>query len=83
MVRKLLHQFPVKVWAKGSVLVHVDANWKDTDLKINRKKTQLFVQVDAFIPHTGANYIGAVPVVVLGRDVTGAQSGLWRRSWNG
>lgn len=91
MVRELLHQFPVKMWAIGSVLVHIDANWKDTNLKINHaetlktlicKTTQLIVQVDAFTQYTCANYIRAVSMVVLCRDVTGAQSGLWRRSWN-
>lgn len=66
MVRKLLHQFPIKMWAIGSVLVHVDANWKDTNRKISQqetlitymcKTTQLIFQVDAFIEYTCANYI--------------------------
>lgn len=57
MVRELLHQFPVQMGAIGSVLVHIDAHWKDTNLKINHadilialmcKSTWLIVQVEAF-----------------------------------
>lgn len=87
VVWKLLHQLPVKMWAVGSVLVHIDANWKHTNLKINHSGNfnNFNVQdhqVEAFIQYTCANYIWAVSMVVLCRDVTAAQSGLWRRSWN-
>lgn len=39
MVRKLLDQFPVKMWAIGSMLVHIDANWKDKNLKIDQRES--------------------------------------------
>lgn len=88
VVWKLLHQFPVKMWAVGSVLVHIDANWKHTNLKINHAETFIFLicktteLIDAFIQYTCANYIWAISMALLCRDVTAAQSGLWRRSWN-
>lgn len=65
MVGKLLHQFPIEMRAIGSVLVHIDANWKDTNLEVNHAEhlitvtcttKQLIVQVEAFVQYTCANY---------------------------
>lgn len=73
------------------MLVHIDTNWENKNLKINQceslinlmaKTTPLIVIVDACIHFTCANYIRAVSMVILSRDVTGAQSGLWWWSWN-
>lgn len=39
VVRKLLDQFPVKMWAIGSMFVHIDTNWKDKNVKINQRES--------------------------------------------